>query len=244
MIRRESCTWGHSFSKTFAPGVRVGWELAPPAVCRKLVIAAESAMLCHSSLAQLLVREYLCTQPWQAQMKVFRQLYQERRDVMLDTLDAAMPTGCQWTKPTGGFYVWLKLPDKIDSKAMLPRALSSHVAYVPGTGFYADGQGAQYMRLSYCFPDSDRISEGVRRLANVIEAEIGLRDMLGSGAGPTRLLPPRALRHWRPGLTGDQRHGDQRSRQSGNHGEGEESWHHAVAADHGGHHNGGRHARG
>lgn len=175
-----------TFSKTFAPGVRVGWAVAPPAVRDKLVIAAESAMLCHSSLAQLLVREYLCTQPWQEQVKIFRELYQQRRDAMLDALDAAMPRGCQWTRPVGGFYVWLRLPDGLDSKAMLPRAVASGIAYVPGTGFYHDDQGAQYLRLSYCFPRPDRVRVGVRRLADVIETEIELRDTLGPGTGPGR----------------------------------------------------------
>jgi len=170
-----------TFSKTFASGVRVGWAAAPPAIRDKLVLAAESAVLCQSNLAQLLVREYLCTQPWREQVKIFRELYQQRRDAMLDGLDAVMPSGCRWTRPAGGFYVWLQLPDGLDSKAMLPRAVSSRVAYVPGTGFYADGQGAQHMRLSYCFPDPDRIREGVRRLGGVIEAEIELRDMFGSG---------------------------------------------------------------
>lgn len=170
-----------TFSKTFASGVRVGWAAAPPAVRDKLVLAAESAVLCHSSLAQLLVREYLCTQPWREQVKVFRELYQQRRDAMLDSLDAVMPGGCRWTRPAGGFYVWLTLPGGLDSKAMLPHAVSSRVAYVPGTGFYADGQGARHMRLSYCFPDPDRIRDGVRRLGGVVEAEIELRDMFGSG---------------------------------------------------------------
>ncbi len=170
-----------TFSKTFASGVRVGWAAAPPAIRDKLVLAAESAVLCQSSLAQLLVREYLCTQPWREQVKIFRELYQQRRDAMLDGLDAVLPGGCRWTRPAGGFYVWLQLPDGLDSKAMLPRAVSSRVAYVPGTGFYADGQGAQHMRLSYCFPNPDRIREGVRRLGGVIESEIALRDMFGSG---------------------------------------------------------------
>jgi DNA-binding transcriptional MocR family regulator len=165
-----------TFSKTFAPGVRVGWALAPPDVRDKLVLAAESAVLCHSSLAQLLVREYLRCQPWQEQIKIFRELYRQRRDAMLDALDTVMPGGCSWTRPAGGFYVWLRLPGGLDSKAMLPHAVSSGVAYVPGTGFYADGSGTHYMRLSYCFPSPDRIREGVQRLANVIEAEIELRD--------------------------------------------------------------------
>jgi DNA-binding transcriptional MocR family regulator len=184
-----------TFSKTFAPGVRVGWAVAPPAVRDKLVLAAESAVLCHSSLAQLLVREYLHLQPWAEQIKAFREVYRERRDAMLDALDAAMPGNCQWTTPAGGFYVWLRLPDGIDSRAMLPRAVSAHVAYVPGTGFYFDGSGQHYMRLSYCLPSPDRIREGVRRLARVIESEPALRAACGracgdAGARPTPRFPP------------------------------------------------------
>jgi 2-aminoadipate transaminase len=163
-----------TFSKTFAPGVRVGWAVAPPAVRDKLVLAAESAVLCHSSLTQLLVRDYLCDQPWQEQIKIFRELYRQRRDAMLGALEGAMPGGCQWTRPGGGFYVWLRLPDGLDARAMLPHAVSAGVAYVPGTGFYADGSGRNYMRLSYCFPDPDRIKEGIRRLAGVIETELEL----------------------------------------------------------------------
>jgi 2-aminoadipate transaminase len=120
-------------------------------------------------------------------VKVFRELYRERRDAMLESLSAVMPTGCRWTRPGGGFYVWLQLPPGVDSKAMLPRAISSRVAYVPGTGFYADGSGRDHLRLSYCFPEPDRIREGVRRLADVIGAEVELRSTFGAppvaGAG-------------------------------------------------------------
>jgi DNA-binding transcriptional MocR family regulator len=94
---------------------------------------------------------------------------------MLDTLDAVMPGGCRWTRPDGGFYVWLGLPDGLDASAMLPRAVSSGVAYVPGTAFYADGRGTQHLRLSYCFPEPDRIAEGIRRLASVIDEGIERR---------------------------------------------------------------------
>jgi 2-aminoadipate transaminase len=176
-----------SFSKTFAPGLRVGWALAPHGIRDKLVLAAESAVLCHSSLAQLMVREYLASQPWRQQVKLFCELYAERRDAMLGALEASMPAGCRWTRPGGGFYVWLRLPDGLDSKAMLPRAISGRVAYVPGTGFYADGSGGQYMRLSYCYPEPARIKEGVRRMAGVIEAEMELRTTFGTwpSEGPT-----------------------------------------------------------
>jgi 2-aminoadipate transaminase len=185
----EGVVYLGTFSKTFAPGVRVGWAAAPPAIRDKLVLAAESAVLCHSSFSQLVVGEYLTTQPWREQVKDFRELYRRRRDAMLDALTAQMPDGCRWTTPAGGFYVWLELPDGINAKAMLPRAVSSRVAYVPGTGFYAGGGGADHLRLSYCFPPPDRIREGVRRLASVIEAEIDLCATFGAMAPSGRTGP-------------------------------------------------------
>jgi 2-aminoadipate transaminase len=174
-----------SFSKTIASGLRVGWALAPHAVRAKLVLAAESAILSHSNFCQLAVREYLTTQPWRAQIKSFQELYRERRDAMIDALDAVMPDGCTWTRPNGGFFVWLTLPEGLDAKAMAPRAIASRVAYVPGTGFFSDGTGHRHMRLSYCFPEPARIQEGVRRLASVVEQEIELRDTFGTGHAPS-----------------------------------------------------------
>jgi len=165
-----------SFSKTFAPGLRVGWVLAPPAVRDRLVLMSESQVLCPPTYNQLAVAEYLDTQPWLEQVKVFRELYRERRDAMLDALEALMPPGCGWTRPDGGFYVWLTLPDGLDSKVMQPRAVHDRVAYVPGIGFYADGSGGRELRLSYCYPEPDRIREGVRRLSGVVEQELELRE--------------------------------------------------------------------
>jgi 2-aminoadipate transaminase len=172
-----------SFSKTIASGLRVGWAVAPHGVREKLVLAAESAVLCPSNYAQLTVSEYLATQPWREQIKAFREVYRERRDALLGSLDALMPPGTTWTVPAGGFYSWLTLPEGLDATAMAPRAIANLVAYVPGTGFYVDGQGRRNMRLSYCYPEPDRIREGVRRLAGVIEAEMELVETFGS-AGP------------------------------------------------------------
>lgn len=177
---RDGVVYLGSFSKTIAAGLRVGWAVAPPAVRDRLVLAAESAVLCPASFAQLTVREYLATQPWREQVKAFRELYRERRDAMLEALAAAMPPGCGWTRPGGGFFVWLRLPEGIDAKAMLPRAVSSRVAYVPGTGFFADGSGNGYARLSYSLPDPSQITEGVRRLSEVINRELTLRETFGS----------------------------------------------------------------
>ena len=168
-----------SFSKTFAPGLRVGWVLAPHSVREKLVLAAEASVLCPPNFTQFVVADYLRTQPWLDQVKVFRELYRERRDAMLDALTHHFPTGMAWTRPAGGFYTWVTLPEGLDSKEMLPRAVSARVAYVPGTAFYADGSGGSSLRLSYCYPEPDRIREGVRRLAGVIEEELELRSTFG-----------------------------------------------------------------
>ena len=175
-----------SFSKTIASGLRVGWAVAPHGVREKLVLAAEAAVLCPSNYAQLTVSEYLATQPWREQIKVFREVYRERRDALLESLQALMPAGTTWTIPAGGFYSWLTLPEGLDATAMLPRAVAALVAYVPGTGFYVDGQGRQNLRLSYCYPEPDRIREGVRRLASVMESELELVNTFGPSAAASR----------------------------------------------------------
>ena len=174
-----------SFSKTFAPGLRVGWVLAPHAVREKLVLAAEAAVLCPPTFNQLAVAEYLSTQDWQGQVGAFRSMYRERRDAMLDALAQQMPEGTTWTHPTGGFYVWVTLPGELDAKVLLPRAVTARVAFVPGTAFFADGTGQRHLRLSYCYPEPDRIREGVRRLSTVLEEEVELRSTFGP-TGPRR----------------------------------------------------------
>lgn len=178
-----------SFSKTIASGLRVGWVLAPHGVREKLVLAAESAVLCPSNFAQLAVSDYLEHQPWRDQIAVFRDTYKQRRDALLDTMKLLMPPGTKWTVPTGGFYSWVTLPEGIDSRAMLPRAVTSLVAYVPGTGFYVDGQGKSELRLSYCYPTPERIVEGVRRLAGVVEQELDLLATFGPDAMPQTEMP-------------------------------------------------------
>lgn len=178
-----------SFSKTIASGLRVGWAVAPHGVREKLVLAAEAAVLCPSNYAQLTVSEYLATNPWMDQIKVFRELYRERRDALLGALADHMPAGTTWTEPTGGFYSWVTLPEGLDARAMLPRAVAALVAYVPGTGFFiGDAEqeaNRRSMRLSYCFPTPERITEGVRRLGNVIDDELSLLDTFGRAAPGT-----------------------------------------------------------
>jgi 2-aminoadipate transaminase len=173
-----------SFSKTFASGLRVGWALVPPAVRDRLVLAAESATLCPPTFNQLLVSRYLAAHDWRGQVKTFTEVYRERRDAMLAALEAHLPEGSTWNVPDGGFYVWLTVPEGVDTKAMLPRAVTARVAYASGTGFYADGFGSQQLRLSFCYPTPERITEGVRRLAGVLEAELDVVRTFGSAARP------------------------------------------------------------
>lgn len=175
-----------SFSKTFAPGLRVGWVLAPHAVREKLVLANEAAILNPPVFNQMLISRYLAKVDWQRQIKAYRQTYAERRDTMLAALTDLMPSGTTWTVPDGGFYVWVTLPEGFDAAAMLPRAVTARVAYVPGTAFYADGLGTRQLRLSYCFPTPDRITEGIRRLSGVIAGELEV--MRTFGTSPTRAV--------------------------------------------------------
>jgi len=190
-LSAEGVIYLGSFSKTFAPGLRVGWALAPHAVREKLVLASESAILCPSAYSQMTVSTYLATCDWMAQIKVFRELYRERRDAMIGSLGAMLPKAT-WTHPDGGFYVWLTLPEGLNAKAMLPRAVTERVAYVPGTAFFADGTGQRNVRLSYCYPEPDRIREGVRRFAAVVQTELELLETFGpyeanaKGSGPSQ----------------------------------------------------------
>ena len=148
----------------------------------KLVLASEAAILCPSAFSQLTVSTYLETHDWKHQVGLFREMYRERRDAMIEGLEECIPQARR-THPQGGFYVWVTLPEGLDSKAMLPRAVTERVAYVPGTAFYADGQGRRHMRLSYCYPTPSRIREGIRRLATVVNAELELQETFDSRSG-------------------------------------------------------------
>ncbi len=171
-----------SFSKTFAPGYRIGWAVAPHAVREKLVLASESAILCPSNASQIAISSYLSTCDWRSQVKSYRELYRERRDAMIGALQDYLPEA-SWNVPDGGFYTWVRLPDGLDARDMLPRAVTARVAYVPGTAFYYDGSGTDHMRLSFCYPTPERIREGVRRLAGVVSGERELVELFGTAPG-------------------------------------------------------------
>ena len=174
----EGVVYLGSVSKMFAPGMRIGWALAPHAIRAKLILASEAAILSPGMFGQMFLSSYLNNYDWYVQVKVYRAMYAERCKAMLDALDEYMPE-CSWTKPLGGFYTWVTLPEGLNARSMLPRAVKAQVAYVSGTAFYYDGRGTDHMRLSFCYPEPDRIREGVRRLAGVVNAEKQLVDMFG-----------------------------------------------------------------
>jgi DNA-binding transcriptional MocR family regulator len=195
-VEKDGVVYLGTFSKTLAPGLRVGWALAPHAIREKLVLANEAAVLSPSSFTQLVVSEYLDTADWEGQIATFRDVYRERRDAMLGALTEHLPT-LTWTVPDGGFYVWLTLPAQVDAKSMLPRAVKQLVAYTPGTAFYADGNGRNNIRLSFCYPTPEFIREGVRRLSAVISGELELLDTFSQNSPlaavatePTVTSPP------------------------------------------------------
>ena len=171
----ENVIYLGSFSKTIASGLRVGWALVPQSLKEKLVIASESSILCPSNFTQMTISSYLADQPWRDQIASFVDLYKVRRDAMLESLEEYFPKGATWTRPGGGFYVWVTLPPEIDTKAMMPKAIVAKVAYVPGNAFYADGFGSWSMRLSYCHPTPERIRQGVKALAGVVNQEMQRR---------------------------------------------------------------------
>ena len=187
-IEEDGVIYLGTFSKTLAPGFRVGWALAPHAIREKLILANEAAVLSPSSFTQFVINEYLSVADWRGQIETFRGVYRERRDAMLTALNDYLPD-LSWTHPAGGFYVWVTLPDNIDAKSMLPRAVKELVAYTPGTAFYADGSGRNKLRLAFCYPTPEFIREGIRRLSTVVNGELELLSTFAQ-TGPLAIVRP------------------------------------------------------
>ena len=169
-------------SKTFSPGVRVGWALAEQSVVQRLVLAKEAADLCGSNLNMLVTDRWFADEDrWRGALAGLVGTYRRRRDAMLEAIKEHLPDGAMWTVPQGGFYVWVTLPAWIDTKALLAKAVERRVAYVPGTAFYPDGRGRDQLRLAFCYPTEERIREGIARLGALLEDEVQLYRSLGGG---------------------------------------------------------------
>ncbi len=163
-----------TLSKLFAPGFRIGWIVAPHPILEKLTLGVQSAVLCVSSFSQRVAYEYFLDPSWIDNIEKFIGIYSRRRDKMLETLEKNFPPGTSWSRPKGGFFIWLKLPDYLNSKEMLADAVRNKVAYVPGSGFYADGRGLNEARLAFCTEDPENIEKGIKILAKIIKENIKL----------------------------------------------------------------------
>ena len=171
-----------TFSKIFAPGVRLGWVHAQPGILHKINVGKQGADLCSSNLSQMMISCYFQNADWRAYVGCLTSMYRERRDAMLDSLAEFMPKEVHWTHPEGGLFVWATLPTYLDATAMLPRAIARNVAYVPGEGFYAGGAGKNHMRLNFSFVEPERIRRGIELLSEVIRERMELRSDLERGS--------------------------------------------------------------
>ncbi len=161
-----------TFSKILAPGFRLGWIAAQPQFIRKMEIAKQSIDLCANTLAQLIAWKYVEDGYLDEHIPEIVEFYKPRRDAMLKALEDFMPEGVGWTKPDGGMFIWVTLPEGIDTKMMLEKAVAKGVAYVPGEAFFAHRDVKNTMRLNFTYVPEEKIREGVKRLAEVIEAEM------------------------------------------------------------------------
>ncbi|AFK21876.1 PLP-dependent aminotransferase family protein [Pyrococcus sp. ST04] len=161
-----------TFSKILAPGFRLGWIAGEPHFIRKLEIAKQSVDLCTNAFGQVVAWRYLEGGYLEKHIPKIIEFYRPRRDAMLEALEEYMPDGITWTKPDGGMFVWVTLPEKIDTKVMLEKAISKGVAYVPGEAFYAHRDVKNTMRLNFTYVDEEQIREGVKRLAETIKEEL------------------------------------------------------------------------
>jgi 2-aminoadipate transaminase len=174
-----------TFSKIFAPGLRLGWMTAPAPILAKVLLAKQAADLCGSAFAQVTAERYFSGTRWRRVLQGLTRTYAERRNAMLSALEEYFPPEVRWTRPEGGFFVWVELPSFIDAGALLAEAVEHGVTFVPGSAFYPDGRGRNCMRLAFCYAEPDAITEGVRRLAEVIEDRLELyRAFIAAGALP------------------------------------------------------------
>jgi 2-aminoadipate transaminase len=160
-----SVVYVSTFSKTIAPGLRLGWVVAPAEVISRLVILKQATDLHTSSFDQRVAHAYLTANDQTAHLTKIRQAYGERFDVLDRELRDHMPAGYTWTRPEGGMFLWITGPPELDALNLLERAIEQNVAFVPGRDFFPAGGGANFLRLNYSNSTPERITEGVRRLA-------------------------------------------------------------------------------
>ncbi len=162
-----------SFSKILSPGLRLGWIAGPEEVIAYLEKAKQHVNLHTSTLSQYIAAEAIRAGVIERNLPRLRELYRRKRDAMLEALEEFFPRQARWTRPRGGFFIFVYLPEGIDTRLLLREAVERGVAYVPGASFYVDGSGANTMRLNYSYPSIEAIREGVRKLGDLLREKLG-----------------------------------------------------------------------
>jgi len=177
-FNRGNVIYLSTFSKTLAPGLRLGWIVAPAEVIRDCVMAKQGMDLHTSSFVQMVAYEVLKDDFLKDHVSRIRQVYRERRDIMLDAMARQFPPGVRWTRPQGGLFLWVTLPETMDAAAILEKAVANKVAYVPGTAFHPDGNGHNTFRLNFSNARPEQIEIGIKRLGEVLAAELEYEEEL------------------------------------------------------------------
>jgi 2-aminoadipate transaminase len=165
-----------TLSKTFAPGLRLGWVLASEQVIEKIIVAKQSADLCTPILNQELAVRYIASGKFDENLKKTIALYRGKRDLMLECLDKYMPEGVTWTKPDGGLFMLVTLPEGYDTRDLFDLAIKENVAFIIGEVFFCDGGGQNTLRLNFSYVSDEKMVEGVKRLARATKKLMGIEE--------------------------------------------------------------------
>lgn len=177
-----------TFSKILFPGIRIGWMAAPKPIIHQFTMIKQLQDLHANSISQWITERFLRSGRFEAHVKRICEEYRIRRDIMLEALMDRPVAGLEWVRPMGGYYLWCKLPEGTPDMSLLVNAAERGVSYVPGTAFYLNGKGGQYMRLNFTYPSREDIPKGIERLKEAIA--ITRRKMAGKPPGEARSLKP------------------------------------------------------
>ncbi len=168
-LHKENTVYLGTFSKTLAPGIRLGWMIAPEVAMERLVQAKQGADLHTGTYVQMLAYDSASRGILKRHVQTVRQVYRERRDVMLAAMEEHFPKEVAWTRPQGGLFIWVRCPEGVDTEPLLEKALEEKVAFVPGFAFFPDGSGKNAMRLNFSAMPPDKIQVGIKRLGRVLK---------------------------------------------------------------------------
>ncbi|MEM2145696.1 MAG: PLP-dependent aminotransferase family protein [Candidatus Jordarchaeaceae archaeon] len=161
-----------TFSKILVPGFRIAWMVAPVELVKKFVIAKQAVDLCTTPFTQYVAAEYLSRGYVNQHIKKIKEVYGRKMRIMLRSMEEYFPNGAQYAEPDGGMFVWVRLPEHINTIDLFPKAIAQNVAYVIGTAFYPNGGGLNTMRLNFTHPSDEKIEEGIKRLGKVLHQEL------------------------------------------------------------------------